>query len=189
MRIKAVTLLALCACAFACGLAAIPAAAQKVDVTVDPSANFKKYKRYAWGKNSLVTRQTADVEAKIEKKIEAAADQQLASKGFVLDPAHPDFVIHYDAGAIPDPDTAAATWSQPIYGGDYVLSGTFSGVPMDVWLQATALVKFAVQDASSKNVVWQSVLKKKADPQKFMRDLDGEINKLVAKSLQKFPPK
>ncbi|HMD30560.1 MAG TPA: DUF4136 domain-containing protein [Candidatus Acidoferrales bacterium] len=191
MKMRVATLVAFCAlfCALTCGLALAPAFAQKVDVTVDQNAHFKKYKRYAWGKNSLVTRQTADVEAQIEQKIEAAANFQLTTKGFVLDAAQPDFVIHYDAGAMPDPGASAATWQQPIAGGDYI-GGTFAGVPMDVWLQVTGVIKFAVQDTKSQTVVWQSVLTKKTnEPKKFMKNLDSEINKLVAKSLQKFPPK
>ena len=189
MRVKAASVSVLVFCTFAGCFAALPASAQKVEVTADNNAPFKKYKRYAWGKNSLVTRQTPEIEAQIEKKIEASADRQLASKGFVLDPANPDFVIHYDAGAIPDPDAADATWSQPIHGGDYILSGTFNGVPMDVWVRSVGLMKFGVQDASSKNVVWQSVLKTKADPKKFMKNADAEIDKLVKKGLEKFPPK
>jgi Domain of unknown function (DUF4136) len=187
MRTRAIFLMSLFVVIW--GLASAPAMAQKVEVTVDKSAPFKKYKRYAWGKNSLVTRQTADVEAQIEKKIEASADQQLASKGFVLDPAHPDFVIHYDAGAMPMPGASVPTWTQPIGGGDY-LTGTFAGVPMDVWLQVTGVLKFGVQDAASKSVVWQSVLTTKTnDPKKFIRNIDSEVDKLVAKGLQKFPPK
>jgi len=190
MRLKfAFSLLAVCACAVASGLMPLSLSAQKVDVTADKNAPFKKYKRYAWGKNSLVTRQTPEVEAQIEKKIEASADQQLAAKGFVLDPAHPDFVIHYDAGAMPDPNTQDATWQQPIYGGDYIASGNFNGVPIDVWMRSVGLMKFSVQDAPSKNVVWQSVLKTKVDPKKFMQNADSEIDKLVKKSLEKFPPK
>jgi hypothetical protein len=71
-----------------------------------------------------------------------------------------------------------------------MLSGTFSGVTMDVWLQVTGVLKFSVQDAASKDVVWTSVVTAKTnDPKKFMRNVDSEINKLVTKGLQKFPPK
>jgi len=187
MRIKTIALAAVCGLGIAAF--AVPARAQKVDVTFDKSASFKKYKRYAWGKNSLVTRQTADAEAQIEKEIESAADRQLSAKGFVLDPAHPDFVIHYDAGAMPMPEASDASWTQPV-AGNVMLSGTFSGVTMDVWLQVTGVLKFSVHDAASKGVVWTSVVTAKTnDPKKFMRNVDSEINKLVTKGLQKFPPK
>ena len=189
MRGRTIIHAAIALTALWCGAYAPTARAQKVEVTADKNAPFKKYKRYAWGKNSLVTRQTADVEANIENKIKAAADQQLAAKGFVLAPANPDFLIHYDGGAMPMPGASDATWNQPVYG-NYMLSGTFSGVPMDVWLRVTAVLKFSVQDASSKNDVWTSVLKTETnEPKKFMKNADSEINKLVAKSLQKFPPK
>jgi hypothetical protein len=176
-------------CAMLSWAAMLPAAAQKVEVNFDKKAPFKQYKRYAWGKNSLVTRQTPEVEAEIEKKIEAAADRELKAKGFSPDAVNPDFFIHYDAGAMPNPEGSMATWRQPIAGGSSI-SGTFYGVSADVWLQVEGSLRFSIEDPSSKAVVWQSLASRKTnDPKKFLKNLDKEINRLVAKGLEKFPPK
>ena len=189
MRPMHVDLVALCALSVSLALA--PAVAQNVEVNYDKGAPFKQYKRYAWGKNSLVSRQTPEVEAEIQKKIEASADRQLAAKGFAKDDAKPDFWIHYDAGAIPNPDGRTAGYKAPVPGvGGVFVTGTFSGVSADIWLQVTGMLKFSVQDAASKGVVWESMTTKKTnDPKKFLKNLDSEIDKLVAKGLQKFPPK
>ncbi|HTQ86160.1 MAG TPA: DUF4136 domain-containing protein [Candidatus Solibacter sp.] len=170
-------------------LTAFSAAAQKAEITFDKNAPFKQYKRYAWGKNNLVTRQTPEMEAVIEKKIEADAERLLTSKGFTKDEANPDFLIHYDAGAIPDPGASMPTYKQYLAGGG-MISGTISGVTADVWLQIAGHLEFSIQDISSKNVVWKSLVTKKTnDPKKFLKNLDSEINKLTTKALEKFPPK
>ena len=189
MRWKVITLPALCALSL--GLVPSPATAQKVEVTYDKSASFKQYKRYAWGKNSLVTRQTAEVEAEIEKKIEASADRALAAKGLIKDDAKPDFLIRYDAGAMPNPDGSAPGYKVPVPGGGGMfVEGTFSGVSADIWLQVSGMLKFSIQDAPSKATVWQSLVTKKTnDPKKFLRNLDSEIDKMASKGLEKFPPK
>jgi len=187
MRSKGITRPAVCGVALS--LALIPAAAQKVEVTYDKGAPFKQYKHYAWGKNSMVSRQTKEVEAEIEKRIEAAADRELKAKGFSQDSTNPDFLIRYDAGAMANPEASMATWRQQV-AGNQSISGTFYGVSPDVWLQVEGGLRFSIEDPSSKAVVWQSLASKKTnDPKKFLKNLDKEIDALVRKGLGKFPPK
>ena len=58
--------------------------AQKVKSNYDKSANFGKYKKYAWGKNYLLTRQTKTDEANINLAIIDSINRDLQAAGFVF---------------------------------------------------------------------------------------------------------
>lgn len=163
--------------------------AQKVEVSYDHNASFKHYKTYAWGKNKLVSRQRKEVADQIEKTIEASADQDLHRKGFVRDDAKPDFYITYSAGALPDSKTGIPTTVVPL-GPNGALYGAIPGVSLDVWLEVEGALRFQVEDAAHNTVVWESLTTKKVkNTKKFLNNLQSEIDKLIAKGLEKFPPK
>jgi hypothetical protein len=163
--------------------------AQKVTTNYDKNAHFAQYKRYTWGKNSLVTRQMPEVEAAIEKSIVTAADRELANKGFVKDGAQPDFIIHYNAGGMPDPKANVPTATYSTAGGG-LYSTPMYGATIDVWMQVIAGLHFEVQDAATKSTVWQSTATKTIkDTKKFAKNLQKEIDEITKKSLQSFPPK
>ena len=187
MRPKLTGLIALCGLLFS--LAVTPAPAQKVEVTYDHTTSFKQYRTYAWGKNTLVSRQKPEVADQIQKTIEAAADSELRRKGFSLSEARPDFYISYDAGALPDTKAGIPTTVVPLGPGGAIY-GSIPGVSLDVWLEVVGHLQFAIQDAPSNAVVWQSLTTKKvANTKKFLNNLQSEINNFVAKGLEKFPPK
>jgi len=51
-------------------------------------------------------------------------------------------------------------------------------------------VVFYITDAQSKKVVWEATYKKTfRDPNKALRSWNKEVNELVAKSFEDFPPK
>jgi Domain of unknown function (DUF4136) len=176
-------------CALLLSMAGAGAAAQKVEVTFDHAATFKHYKSYAWGKNKLVSRQRPEVADQIEKTIENSADNVLQKKGFVLNPAKPDFYLSYSAGALPDTKTGIPTTVVPVGPGG-ALYGAIPGVSLDVWLEVVGMLKFSVQDASSNAEVWQSFTSKKVtNTRRFLNNMQSEIDKFVAKGLEKFPPK
>src|SRR5277367_6697115 len=76
------------------------AQAQSVKSTYDKSANFGKYKKYSWGQNYLLTRQTKQLEAQINLAIIDSINRDLKGAGFVLVQDDPDFVIIYEAGGV-----------------------------------------------------------------------------------------
>src|SRR5271154_2212644 len=85
-------------------LATVPAPAQKVKVSIDQSADFAHFKRYKWGKNYLITRQTPDDQKAIGDEITASINRQLQAKGFVHDESNADFLVSYEAGGLSKAD-------------------------------------------------------------------------------------
>jgi len=187
MRRRVTGLIAIASMMF--GFSAAVARAQKVEVTYDQHANFKQYKSYAWGKNKLVSRQKPEVADQIEKTIEASVDRELQKKGFVLNATKPDFYISYSAGALPDTKGGIPTTVVPI-GPTGAIYGAIPGVSLDVWLEVVGHLKITIQDAGSGGAAWESLTSKKVkNTSKFLNNLQVEIDKMVAKGLEKFPPK
>ena len=58
------------------------AAAQKVNVSFDKSADFAKYKKYTWGSNYLLTQQPKDVQERINMAIVDSINRKSSSRGF-----------------------------------------------------------------------------------------------------------
>src|SRR5580700_7785417 len=80
-------------------LLASPAPAQKVTIDSDKSTSLTHFKRYAWGKNHMVTALRPEDVLKVEAVLNDSINRQMQSKGYVLDDKNPDFRISYDAGA------------------------------------------------------------------------------------------
>jgi hypothetical protein len=171
-------------------LAVTPVSAQKIKSDYDKSNDFTRYKRYAIGKNYLLTHQRPDDQAHIDKVLVDSLNRQLQSKGFVLDDNHPDFRIKYEAGAL----TQAAASSQPdiLNGGApgaIWASGSLGGVPMDAWVSTMTKLKLTVTDADSGKPVWTALATEKIqDPQKALNDLNKKVDEVMAKALKSFPP-
>lgn len=166
------------------------ASAQKVETKYDRSANFAVYKHYAWGKNYLLTHQRPEVQAKIDKAIVDSLNRQLQSKGFLLDEKSPDFRVKYEAGGL----AQAATSTQPDLlnpgpPGPTFSSDSLGGTPLDVWTSTLSKMKLTVTDSTSGKEVWQALVSQKLrDPQKFLNDLNKNIDNVMSKALKGFPP-
>jgi hypothetical protein len=171
-------------------LTATPGCDQKIKSDYDKSNDFTRYKRYAIGKNYLLTRQRPDGQAHIDKVLVESLNRQLQAKGFVLDENHPDFRIKYEAGALPEAETSAQPEMlnglplDPIFG-----SISLDGVPPAVWIYALAKLKLTVTDVGSGKPVWTALASEKIrDPQKALKDLNKKVDDLMAKTLKSFPP-
>ena len=118
---------------FALLLAATPVFAQKIKSDYEKSNDFTHYKKYAIGKNYLLTHQGLDRQASIDKVLVESLNRQLQSKGFVPDENHPDFRIKYEAGALTE--TAVSTQPDMVNGGapsSTWASDNLGGVPLGV---------------------------------------------------------
>jgi hypothetical protein len=174
-------------------LAVAPISARKIKIKsdYDKSNDFSRYKRYAVGKNFLLTHQTSEVQAHIDRVLVESLNRHLQAKGFALDESHPDFIITYEAGSLPKADTAAPP---DVYYGVPSDSPAFGqvgleGIPAGVWTYALAKLKLTVTDVSSGKPVWTARASEKIrDPQKALNDLKKKVDHLVAKTLGSFPP-
>jgi hypothetical protein len=165
------------------------AQAQSVKSTYDKSANFGKYKKYSWGQNYLLTRQTKQVEAQINLAIIDSINRDLKAAGFVLVQDNPDFVIIYEAGG----DAKADVGQQDIVFVTDMINYSWVnviGTTTDVWAYSLAKMRITVTDAATKSVLWQATASQKIrDPKKFAENLEENVDKYVQKTMKDFPPK
>jgi hypothetical protein len=174
-------------------LACAPITVRKIKVKTDydRSNDFARYKRYALGKNFLLTHQTPEVQAHIDRVLVESLNRHLQAKGFILDEDHPDFLITYEAGSLPKADTSAPP---DIYYGVPSDSPAFGqqgleGIPATVWIYALAKLKLTVTDVDSRKPVWTARASEKIqDPQKPLSDLRKKVDNLMAETLKSFPP-
>jgi Domain of unknown function (DUF4136) len=165
------------------------AAAQNVKSTFDKSVDFKKYKKYTWGSNYLLTRQTKEDQERINMAIIDSINRNLKAGGFVEDDKNPDFKIIYEAGGLPKSDVGA---QRELYATDMInyTWGDFSGISSDVWVYSLAKLQITVTDASTKSTLWQAVASQKIrDPVKFGDKLKENVDKFIEKTMKSFPPK
>jgi hypothetical protein len=156
-------------------------AAQKVTIDSDKSVNLTHFKRYAWGKNHLVTALHPEDVSKVESVLNDSINRQMQSKGYVLDEQNPDFRISYDAGGQIESGTGLKPLSMDTYGQGWVAS-------MDVWATTLAQMQLSIVDAKSNASVWRAIVRQKvSDRDKFLRDLNKNIDKITASALKKFP--
>jgi hypothetical protein len=165
------------------------AVAQDVKSTFDKSVNFKKYKKYSWGSNYLLTRQTKEDQERINLAIVDSINRNLQAAGFVEDDKNPDFRIAYEAGGLPKADVGA---QRDLYAADMVnyAWGNVSGISSDVWIYSLAKMQVTVTDAATKSNLWQATASQKIrDPVKFANDLKVNVDKFIQKTMKSFPPK
>jgi hypothetical protein len=164
------------------------AAAQDVKSNFDKSVDFTKYKKYAWGSNYLLTRQTKEVQEQINMAIVDSINRNLQARGFVEDDKNPDFRITYEAGGLPKADVGA---QRDLYAADMVnyYWGNLSGISSDVWVYSLAKLQITVTDAATKSNLWQAMASQKIrDPQKFGNNLKENVDKFIQKTMKSFPP-
>jgi len=173
-------------------LTAVPTSARKIKVKsdYDKSNDFARYKRYTMGKNYLLTHQTPEVQARIDKVLVESLNRHLQAKGFVLDVSHPDFITTYEAGSLSEadisvqPQTGIGEPFDPVFG-----STGPEGVPSAVWTYALAKLKLTVTDVDSGKPVWTARASEKIQyPLKSLADLKKRVDDLMARSLKSFPP-
>ena len=165
------------------------AVAQNVKSTFDKSVDFKKYKKYTWGSNYLLTRQTKEDQERINMAIVDSINRTLRANGFVEDDKNPDFRIIYEAGGLPKADVGS---QRELYDADMINYswGNVSGISSDVWVYSLAKMQITVTDAATKSNLWQATASKKIrDPIKFGNNLKENVDKFIQKTMKSFPPK
>ncbi len=145
--------------------------AQDVKSTYDKAADFKKYKKYRWGSNYLLTQQRPEVQAQINLAIVDSISRDLQGRGLVEDETNPDFVINYEAGGLPKADVGAQRDLNPA---DWVnwSWGNLGGITSDVWVYSLAKMQITVTDAVTGSKLWQAIASDEIrEPTKFRRSL------------------
>ena len=170
-------------------LVAGTAASQKVKTIYSGNFDFATHRRYAWGKNHIVTRQGPQNDGLIDAKIVQDVNENLAQKGFIEDPANPDFLISYDAGAGDlSTDIEGGVHAGPAPRPSESIAPVY-GIPQNIWYSVDGHITFHVVAADTKQPVWTAAARKTIrDPHKGMKDMEKQVEQFVSKTFKSFPP-
>lgn len=169
--------------------------AQKTSTSFDDKFSFAEHTRYTWRGNRLMTQQHPDTNELMDLKIVRAVNRTLSERGFVEVKDKPDFYIYYNGGGDMQMSEGGQNLanSGPRTSGDptptYGLGNGPTMTPSN-WLKVNGQIVFHVIDGVSGKPVWETTYSKTFhDRDKALRNLDKEVNELVAKSFKSFPPK
>ncbi len=157
-------------------LAAHGARAQKVTVEFDRAADFSKYKTFAIRAGELNSRNAALNSELVRKQINGDIERGLTAKGLMEVPSGPaDLNVRYTFGS------ARKTEIEAYPAGWYGWGTRYIRVP---YAEGTLVIDF--RDPLTRSLVWRGIASEdKNDPVK----LEGKIDDMVKKSLDKYPPK
>jgi hypothetical protein len=168
---------------------------QKISTKVDDNFNFAEHKKYMWRGNRLMTRQNPDTNEVLDRKIVKAVNRELTAKGFSEVKENPDFYLFYDGGGSSqlgaggasqaDPGPATTADQAPGFG-----LGNGPAIAPTTWMKVNGQIVFHIVPPGAAKPVWETTYTKNfRDPDKALKDMDKEVNELVKKSFQDFPPK
>jgi uncharacterized protein DUF4136 len=162
-------------------LTSATASAQKVTYDYDKATDFTKIRTYAW----VHTREEVQDELN-HKRIVAAVDSQLAAKGLtkVQEGGMADVLVAYGVGIDRNLEIngSSSDWGGPLYRGNRTGSARTQEV-------MTGTLVVAMADPETKSVIWRGVATKDLDQSASPEKRDKNLNKAVAKMLEKYPPK
>ena len=163
-------------------LLALPAIvlAQKTSFDFDTTANFSRYRTYAWKPG------TPAGEHFLDKRIVAAIESQLAAKGLTRNESSPDLYVRYHVG-LGVQRSVNGFASGP--GGAYGWRGSFDSIDLQLNEMAMGTLVIDVLDAAKEQLVWRGVGVKELDIDTKPEKRDEVVAKAVDKILKNYPPK
>ncbi len=162
---------------FALGLlAAHGARAQKITMEFDQSVDFSKYKTFAIREGQLNSGNPALNSPLVKKQIETDITNDLTAKGLTLVTSGPsDLNIRYTFGA------ARKTELEAYPAGWYGMGTRYVRVP---YAEGTLVID--LRDPTTRSLVWRAIAaEEKSDATK----IQGKLDDMVKKSIEKYPPK
>ena len=168
-------------------LVTLPAAAQKVHVDYDRTADFDSYETFAWGP----TPETS-LEGKspfMHSRIKNAIEYYLAAGGGVEDPENPDLYVTYHTGTQEDVQFSTVSYGYgygPGWGWDPYWGGTMGNTVTTATTYERGTLVIDIWDAETKEIVWRGSASAVVpeDPQKADKLIDKALKKMV-KQFQK----
>jgi hypothetical protein len=152
------------------------ARAQKITMEFDQSIDFSRYKTFAIRDGQLNSRNPALGGELVKKQIETDIQTDLTAKGLTLATSGPaDLNVRYTFGA------ARKTEVEAYPAGWYGRGTRYVRVP---YAEGTLVID--LRDPTTKSLVWRAIAaEEKSDASK----IQGKINDMVKKSIDKYPPK
>jgi hypothetical protein len=157
-------------------LAAQGARAQKITMEFDQTIDFSRYKTFAIRDGQLSSGNPALNSPLIKKQIEADIQNNLTAKGLTMATSGPaDLNVRYTFGA------ARKTEVEAYPAGWYGLGTRYIRVP---YAEGTLVID--LRDPTTRSLVWRAIAaEEKSDATK----IQGKIDDMVKKSIEKYPPK
>jgi hypothetical protein len=152
------------------------ARAQKITMEFDQTIDFSKYKTFAIRDGQLNSRNPALNSPLVKKQIEADIQHDLTAKGLTLVTSGPsDLNVRYTFGA------ARKTEIEAYPAGWYGFGTRYVRVP---YAEGTMVID--LRDPATRSLVWRAIAaEEKSDATK----IQGKLDDMVKKSIDKFPPK
>ena len=166
----------------ALAILAVSAQAQKITTDFDPAADFSWQRTYAWGEG-IAAKNPA-----IDRKIIAAIEAQLASKGLTktTGPDTADLLIAYQAATMIDTDVT--TYTTGVWAPGYGTWPTSRGMAhTEVAQVKKGQLIVDIADVKAKKFLWRGIAGGSVSegPEKVSKGLD----KVLAKMFKDYPPK
>jgi hypothetical protein len=159
----------------ACLFIAASAFAQKVNIEYDQSIDFSKYKTFAIRDGRLNSKNPALNSELVKKKINVDIERDLSKRGLEVTDGRSDLNVRYTLGSMRKVETEAypAGWR-----------GWGTRVVRVPYAEATLVID--LRDPTTRSLVWRAIVTdEKKDPMK----LEGKLDDMVRKALDKYPPK
>lgn len=161
---------------------AITVNAQKVKVTSDPSADFTRYKTYAWDQGMFSN-------PIIKQHIIVAVDAAMASKGFQKVAQDGDLIVSALASTESDLTMTNPSWHPS-------LNSISTGIPASsqAWPVTKGTLVVDLSDAKTKSAIWRGSATDTlehgptGDRLRDAKTVEKPIRKAVEKMFKKFPP-
>jgi hypothetical protein len=155
--------------------------ASNVTYDYDRTANFSKYRTYAWVRGNPVSDELN------HQRIMGAVDAQLSMRGFSMvgSGSNPDVLVAYHAAF--DQSLQVNVFGTGGWG-PYGFGGSRMGSARADKVTVGSLVVDMV-DAGAKRIVWRGSASQDLDPRASAEKKDKSINKAVEKMFKNYPPK
>ncbi|SPF35315.1 conserved exported hypothetical protein [Candidatus Sulfopaludibacter sp. SbA4] len=149
--------------------------AQKITVEFDQAADFSKYKTFVIRNGQLNSRSPALNSELVKKQIEADIERGLTAKGLTRLTEAGDLNVRYQFGSARRVETEAypAGWR-----------GWGTRIVRVPYTEGTLVID--LRDPSTRSLVWRGIASQdKSNASK----IEGKLDDMVRKSLEKYPPK
>ena len=153
--------------------AASGALAQKVTVEFDQAANFRQYKTFAIRDGQLNSNNPALNNELVKKRIDAAIERYLTNKGLTMVSGKSDLNVRYHFGSARKMETEA-----------YPAGWWGTRIVRVPYAEGTLVID--LRDPSTKSLVWRAIA---SEEKSDARKLEGKLDNMVKKSIDKYPPK
>ena len=158
-----------------CLLAALSAYGQKITVEFDQAIDFTKYRTFAIRAGQLNSKNPALNSELVRKRIDHDIEHYLTNKGLEVTTGKSDLNIRYTLGSRPKIETEAypAGWR-----------GWGTAIVRVPYAEGTLVLDF--RDPTTRSLVWRAIA---TDEQRDPNKLEGKLDSMVRKAIDKYPPK